>query len=112
PAPAWSASPRLLIVILIVISSLNPIAINMFVPAMPDIMRGLDTDQARVQLVLSAYLFSTAVAQFLLGPLSDRHGRRPVLVAGLAVFVVASVVCTFAQSIEVLIAARILQGFG
>lgn len=112
PAPIWSASPRLLIVLLIVVSSLNPVAINMFVPAMPDIMRGLDTDQATIQLVLSVYLFSTAVAQLVLGPLSDRHGRRPVLLGGLAVFVVASIVCTVAQSIGVLIAARILQGFG
>jgi len=61
PAPVWSASPRLLIVLLIVVSALNPIAINMFVPAMPDIMRGLATDQATIQLVLSVYLFSTAV---------------------------------------------------
>jgi DHA1 family bicyclomycin/chloramphenicol resistance-like MFS transporter len=112
PAPVWSASPRLLIVLLIVVSALNPIAINMFVPAMPDIMRGLATDQATIQLVLSVYLFSTAVAQLLLGPLSDRHGRRPVLVAGLAVFVIASLICATAQSIGVLIAARALQGFG
>lgn len=112
PAPVWSASPRLLIVLLIVVSALNPVAINMFVPAMPDIMRGLDTDQATIQLVLSVYLFSTAIAQLVLGPLSDRHGRRPVLLAGLAVFVVASIVCTTAQSIGVLIAARVVQGFG
>ena len=112
PGPAWSASPRILIVLLIVVSSLNPVAINMFVPAMPDIMRGLRTDQASVQLVLSVYLFATSAAQLLLGPLSDRYGRRPVLIAGLAVFVVASIICTAAQSIEVLIAARVLQGFG
>ena len=111
-APIRSASPRLLIVLLIVVSALNPIAINMFVPAMPDIMRGLETDQASIQLVLSVYLFSTAVAQLLLGPLSDRHGRRPVLLAGLTVFVVASIICTTAQSIGVLIAARVLQGLG
>jgi len=112
PAPLWSASPRLLIVLLIVISSLNPIAVNMFVPAMPNIMRSLETDQAAVQLVLSVYLFSTAVAQLVLGPLSDRFGRRPVLVIGLAIFIVASVICTTAQSIEMLIAGRILQGCG
>lgn len=112
PAPLWSAKPRLLIVLLIVVSALNPIAINMFVPAMPDIMRGLDTDQAAIQLVLSVYLFSTAAAQLVLGPLSDRHGRRPVLLGGLTVFVVASIVCATAQSIGVLIAARVVQGFG
>jgi DHA1 family bicyclomycin/chloramphenicol resistance-like MFS transporter len=112
PPPLWSASPRLLIVVLIVVSALNPIAVNMFVPAMPDIMRGLNTDQAAIQLVLSVYLFSTAVAQLVLGPLSDRFGRRPVLLGGLTVFIVASVICTFAPSIEVLIAGRVLQGCG
>jgi DHA1 family bicyclomycin/chloramphenicol resistance-like MFS transporter len=111
PGPVWSASPRLLIVVLIVVSALNPIAVNMFVPAMPDIMRGLDTDQAAIQLVLSVYLFATAVAQLVLGPLSDRFGRRPVLLGGLAVFVIASVVCTLAPSIEALIAGRVLQGY-
>ncbi|HET7715326.1 MAG TPA: Bcr/CflA family drug resistance efflux transporter, partial [Bauldia sp.] len=58
-APTSSASPRLLIAVLIAVSALNPIAVNMFVPAMPDIMRSLHTDQAAVQLVLSVYLFST-----------------------------------------------------
>jgi len=110
--PIWSASPRLLIVVLIVVSALNPIAVNMFVPAMPDIMRGLNTNQAGVQLVLSVYLFSTAVAQLVLGPLSDRYGRRPVLLGGLTVFVIASLVCTLAPSIGVLIAGRVLQGCG
>jgi DHA1 family bicyclomycin/chloramphenicol resistance-like MFS transporter len=102
----------MLIVILIVVSGLNPIAVNMFVPAMPDIMRGLGTDRATVLLVLSAYLFATAVAQLVLGPLSDRFGRRPVLVAGLILFIAASIVCTTAPSISVLIAGRILQGAG
>lgn len=111
-APTSSASPRLLIAVLIAVSALNPIAVNMFVPAMPDIMRNLHTDQAAVQLVLSVYLFSTAVAQLVLGPLSDRYGRRPVLLGGLSIFVIASLICTLAPSIGVLIAGRVLQGWG
>jgi MFS transporter, DHA1 family, multidrug resistance protein len=111
-APFWPASPTLLIVVLVVVSGLNPLAVNMFVPAMPDIMRGLDTDQAMVQLILSVYLFSTAVAQLVLGPLSDRYGRRPVLLGGLTVFIIGSIVCTTAPSLGVLIAGRILQGTG
>jgi DHA1 family bicyclomycin/chloramphenicol resistance-like MFS transporter len=65
-----------------------------------------------VQLVLSAYLFSTAIAQLVLGPLSDRLGRRPVLLGGLAIFVGASILCAAATSIGMLIAARIVQGAG
>ncbi|MCB1487388.1 MAG: multidrug effflux MFS transporter [Bauldia sp.] len=106
------ASPFAFVAVLIAVSALNPIAVNMFVPAMPDIMRGLATDQASVQLVLSAYLFATAGSQLVLGPLSDRFGRRPVLLAGLAVFIAATLVCTTATSISVLIVARIVQGAG
>ena len=98
--------------ILVAVSGLNPIAVNMFVPAMPEIMRGLATDHTMVQLVLSAYLFSTAAAQLTLGTLSDRLGRRPVLIGGLLLFIVASAICTVAESIEMLIGARILQGGG
>ncbi len=107
-----TASPVTFVIILIAVSALNPIAINMFVPAMPDIMRSLRTNQATIQLVLSAYLFATAASQLLLGPLSDRFGRRPVLLAGLAVFIVATLVCTTAESVGILIAARIAQGGG
>jgi DHA1 family bicyclomycin/chloramphenicol resistance-like MFS transporter len=79
---------------------------------MPGIMMSLGTDFATVQLVLSVYLFATAIAQLVLGPLSDRFGRRPVLLAGLLIFVVASVICTFAPTIEVLLFGRVLQGIG
>jgi len=107
-----SISPFALMAILVAVSGLNPIAVNMFVPAMPEIMRGLGTDHAMIQLVLSAYLFSTAAAQLTLGSLSDRFGRRPILIGGLILFIIASAICTVAESIEMLIAARILQGGG
>jgi MFS transporter, DHA1 family, multidrug resistance protein len=111
-APRKSVSPFALMAILVAVSGLNPIAVNMFVPAMPEIMRGLGTDHAMIQLVLSAYLFSTAAAQLMLGTLSDRFGRRPVLIGGLILFIIASAICTVAESIEMLIGARILQGGG
>jgi MFS transporter, DHA1 family, multidrug resistance protein len=111
-ADAPQGSRRALIAILIVVSIINPLGVNMFVPAMPAIMRALSTDLASIQLVLSAYLFATAAAQLVLGPLSDRLGRRPVLLGGLILFVAASLVCTLAPSIEVLIVARVLQGMG
>ena len=111
PAPK-ARSALTLMAILVAASALNPLAINIFVPALPNMMRGLDTDFASIQLVLSSYLFATAAAQLVLGPLSDRFGRRPVLIGGLAVFVVASLACTLAPSIGVLIGSRVLQGFG
>ena len=101
-----------LILVLVAVSAINPIAVNMFVPAMPAMMHGLGTNQATIQLVLSGYLFATAIAQLLLGPLSDKVGRRPVLLGGLLVFVISSAVCAAAASIGLLVAARIIQGAG
>ncbi|MCP4383932.1 MAG: multidrug effflux MFS transporter, partial [Hyphomicrobiales bacterium] len=101
-----------LILILVAVSAINPIAVNMFVPAMPAMMRGLGTNQAMIQLVLSGYLFATAIAQLVLGPLSDRIGRRPVLLGGLVVFILSSAACAAAGSIWVLVIARIFQGAG
>jgi MFS transporter, DHA1 family, multidrug resistance protein len=107
-----TTSHATLMAILIAVSALNPLSINIVVPSMPTIMVDLSTDFVTIQYILSAYLVSTAVAQLFLGPLSDRFGRRPVLIAGLAVFVGAGVVCAFAQSIEMLIFGRLLQGAG
>jgi DHA1 family bicyclomycin/chloramphenicol resistance-like MFS transporter len=101
-----------LIAILIAVSALNPLSINIVVPSMPTIRIDLSTDFATIQYILSAYLVATAVAQLFLGPLSDRFGRRPVLIVGLGVFVAASIACAFVQSIGMLIAARLLQGAG
>ena len=112
PAAPLSGASKALVLVLIVISAINPVAVNMFVPAIPDIMRSLRTDVASVQMVLSAYLFSTAIAQLLIGPLSDRFGRRPLLVGGLLIFCLASVLCTLAPTIETLIGGRVLQGAG
>ncbi len=101
-----------LIAILIAVSAVNPLAINIVVPAMPSIMTDLAADVTSVQLVLSAYLIATAVAQLGLGPLSDRYGRRPVLIAGLSVYIAAGAACVFAQSIEMLVTLRFIQGAG
>ncbi|CAN5273695.1 multidrug effflux MFS transporter [soil metagenome] len=111
PAPSAGASNRLVFV-LIIVSAVNPVAVNMFVPAMPDIMHALATDVASVQMVLSAYLFATAIAQLVIGPLSDRFGRRPLMIAGLLIFSLASVVCALAPTVGWLIGGRILQGAG
>ncbi len=111
PAPPGGASKTLML-ILIGVSALNPLAINMFVPAMPEMIRSLKTDLPSVQLVLSSYLFATAISQLVIGPLSDRFGRRPILIGGLAIFVFASLACALATSIGWLVFARVIQGAG
>lgn len=111
PSPALSLPVRRPPVLaLIAISALSPFAINSVVPSIPAIEVAFNADYGRVQLILSLFLASIAVSQILIGPVSDRFGRRPVLLFGFSVFIVASVVSPFAPTIEALIAIRVVQG--
>lgn len=104
--------PRGQIVLLAAITALGSLAIHMFVPAMPRAALALHTSRSAVQVALTVYLVSVALGQIATGPLSDRLGRRPVLLGGAALFVVGSVQCWAAQSIELLLAGRVLQALG
>jgi DHA1 family bicyclomycin/chloramphenicol resistance-like MFS transporter len=95
---------------LIAVSALSPFAINAVVPSMPAIERAFHTDYGRVQLILSMFLAAIAVSQIIIGPLSDRFGRRPVLLVGFALFIASCIASPFAPSIEALIAIRVVQG--
>jgi DHA1 family bicyclomycin/chloramphenicol resistance-like MFS transporter len=97
---------------LIAVSMLSPFATTVIVPAMPAIQADYGADYGTVQLALSFFLASIAIAQIIVGPLSDRFGRRPVLLAGLGIFVVSSIFSALAPTIESLIAFRVLQGAG
>ncbi|WP_224814616.1 Bcr/CflA family efflux MFS transporter [Hasllibacter sp. MH4015] len=99
--------PRLLTLILL--SGLTTLSLNMFLPSLPAIAAALEADYALVSLSIAGYLAVTALAQLVVGPLSDRIGRRPVVLGGLAIFVIASLVCAIAQSIWVFLAARLAQ---
>lgn len=98
--------------LLIAMSAIGPIALNIFIPSMPGLQATFATDYATVQLTLTFYLASLALAQLFIGPISDRFGRRPVFLAGTVLYVMASIACIFAGSIEQLIAGRILQAAG
>jgi DHA1 family bicyclomycin/chloramphenicol resistance-like MFS transporter len=95
---------------LIAVSALSPFAINSVVPSMPAIAIAFDTEYGRVQLILSLFLASISISQIFIGPLSDRFGRRPVLLAGFVIFVLCTLAAPAAPTIEALIAIRILQG--
>ena len=95
---------------LVAVSAMSPFAINSVVPSMPAIEHAFSTDYGRVQLILSLFLAAVAVSQIIIGPLSDRFGRRPVLLVGFAIFVAACAASPFAHSIEALIAMRVVQG--
>jgi DHA1 family bicyclomycin/chloramphenicol resistance-like MFS transporter len=98
--------------LLALISALGPVSTDMYLPSLPDIGRVLGATPAQVQLTLSAYLVAFAVGQIGYGPVSDRFGRRRVLLAALAIFSLANLLCSFATSIEMLILARALQALG
>ncbi|WP_445466266.1 multidrug effflux MFS transporter [Faunimonas sp. B44] len=98
------------ILALVAISALSPFAINVIVPSMPALERHFSADYGTVQLVLSLFLVAVAAGQIFVGPLSDRFGRRPVLLLGFLIFTLASLAAVFAQSIAALIALRIVQG--
>jgi DHA1 family bicyclomycin/chloramphenicol resistance-like MFS transporter len=101
-----------LTLLLAMLTGIGPLSVDMYLASLPDIARLLHASPAQAQLTISVYLIGLACAQVFFGPLSDRHGRRPVLLSALGAYVVASFVCSLATSIEALIAARFLQAFG
>lgn len=98
--------------LLAALTAISPLSTDMYLASLPDIARQLSASTAQVQLTISAYLTGFAVGQIVYGPLSDRHGRKPVLLAAVALYCVASLVCALATSIEMLIVARAVQALG
>ena len=92
--------------------ALGPLSVDMYLPAMPAMQRELNTDIAHMHLTLSAYLWGFAVFHLACGPLADRYGRRPLLLGGTLLFVLASAGCALAQSVEQLTLFRVIQGVG
>jgi MFS transporter, DHA1 family, multidrug resistance protein len=101
------------VIVIASIMALNPLAMDMMLPALPDIGSAFRIPVANhLQLVLSTFLIGFGAGQFIMGPLSDRFGRRAVLLGGMTVYAVASVLAIAAPTFETLLLARALQGFG
>src|SRR5579864_4497261 len=99
-----------LLVLLALLSSFTPLSIDMYLPAMPVIGIDLRGSAGDIQLTLSAFLIAFGFGQIFYGPAGDRFGRRPVILAGLATYIVASIGCAFAAAAEHLVLLRFLQG--
>ena len=101
------------VIVIASIMALNPFAMDMMLPALPDIRAAFQiADANRPQMVLSTFLIGFGVGQFVMGPLSDRFGRRPVLLGGMTVYAIASLLAIAAPTFETLLLARALQGLG
>ena len=93
-------------------TAMGPLAIDTYLPALPTITREFNTSAAAVQLSLSVYFIGIALGQAVYGPLSDRHGRRPPLFVGLALFVAGSLGCALAPNVGTLVVFRFVQALG
>lgn len=103
---------RGMILLLAAASALGPVAMQIMLPAIPIVRESFQISVSNAQLTLSLSMFSIAIATLIYGPLSDRFGRRPIMLVGIAVTVLGSALCMLAGSIEWLIAGRIVQAAG
>ncbi len=101
-----------LALLLTTLVALGPLSTDLYLPALPGLTQTFNTDVAQVQLTLSVFLIGFAVAQLIYGPLSDRYGRRSLMLFGLALYLLASLGCMLAPSIDALIVARFFQALG
>src|SRR5690625_1582862 len=103
--PAW-------VVLLAFLTAIGPIAIDMYLPAFPEMAKGLNTSVGNIERTLAGYLFGLSIAQLFYGPLSDRFGRRIPLFIGLFIFLIASIGCALSTDIDHLYFWRIAQASG
>jgi DHA1 family bicyclomycin/chloramphenicol resistance-like MFS transporter len=109
---AGIATSRATLLLLVAMTGVAPISLYMLVPALPELASQFGRDISVAQMTVSLYMVGIACSQIVMGPLSDRFGRRPVLLAGLGLMVLASAGCMFAETLPLLIAARFLQALG
>jgi MFS transporter, DHA1 family, multidrug resistance protein len=106
------AQSRLMLLMLVTMTGVAPITLYMLVPALPVLAATFQSDIQVAQMTVSLFMVGIACSQLIMGPLSDKLGRRPVLLAGLTLMVAASVGCSLAQTMPQLVAARFLQALG
>ncbi|MFB9355084.1 multidrug effflux MFS transporter [Sneathiella chinensis] len=107
-----SQTRRIPLIVLVLFSMAGPMGMNIVLPSLPTLEQVFETDYATAQLTLTLYLAAVSVGQLIYGPVSDRFGRRPVVLFGLTVFLLGGVICLFAPTIEIMIAGRVIQAMG
>ncbi|HTJ91762.1 MAG TPA: MFS transporter, partial [Pararobbsia sp.] len=105
-------SPRFLLLVICFFVSAGQLAIDIYVPALPEMARYFATSSHAIQSSVSGYMAAYALGQLIFGPVSDAYGRKPVLAFGLVMFTIGCLLSLAAPSLEMFILARALQGFG
>lgn len=100
------------LVFLAIISAFPPLTTDLYLPAMPKMVEALATSQAKVNLTMSLFFIFFAGGLIVWGPLSEKFGRKPILLIGSGIYILSSILCAFSQSVDQLILSRILQAFG
>src|SRR5438067_4871842 len=99
-------------VLIVAITACGTLGMHLIIPALPETARALTVSTGTIQLTITLYLIGLAIGQLLYGPISDRFGRRPVLLAGLALFTLAGIATAAAPGALTLVIARVLQSIG
>jgi DHA1 family bicyclomycin/chloramphenicol resistance-like MFS transporter len=105
-----SMTAGLIVLILSMLLGIQPVTTDLYLPALPALAEGFEAPMSQTQLTLSALLLAFGTSQLIWGPLSDRFGRRPILLWGLAAYTLASIGGTLAPSMALLIVWRVVQG--
>ncbi|WP_322470415.1 multidrug effflux MFS transporter [Hydrogenophaga sp. SNF1] len=109
-APSSAMSPGLVVLVLTLLLGIQPVTTDLYLPALPTLTQGFGASVAQAQFTLTALLLAFGVSQLVWGPLSDRFGRRPILIGGMLLYMAATTGGAFSQSMDQLIAWRTLQG--
>jgi DHA1 family bicyclomycin/chloramphenicol resistance-like MFS transporter len=110
--PPYGSNDRAPFVLIVAITACGTLGMHLIIPALPDTARALGVSAGSIQLTITLYLIGLAIGQLIYGPISDRFGRRPVLLAGLALFTLAGIATAVAPNAWLLVVARILQSIG
>src|ERR1700722_6299223 len=110
--PPMRGSARAPFVLLVAMTACGTLGMHVIIPALPSMAAALDMSISSAQLTITLYLIGLAIGQLAYGPISDQFGRRPVVLAGLALFTAAGLITVFSRTPALLISARILQSLG
>jgi DHA1 family bicyclomycin/chloramphenicol resistance-like MFS transporter len=111
-APPAVLSPLRMTIVGALLIAVGPLSMTLYTPAMTLLVTALHTSAEAVRATVTVYLFGFATAQLICGPLSDRFGRRPILLSCLSLYVIGSAVCGSAGSVKMLMLGRLIQGIG